>query len=45
MLAISFGGSAQLIVSQRVDGIEGGGFFGGVEAEEDADGAGKKKRF
>ena len=39
----SMGGFAALLVTQRLDGIEGGGFSGGVEAEEDADGGAEEE--
>ena len=41
----SFGSFAQLLVPQRFDGIEGRGFFGGIETEEFADGTGSRPRY
>jgi hypothetical protein len=40
----SFEPFSRLLVPQRFDGIAVRGFFGGIEAEEDADGAGEEKR-
>ena len=35
--------AAHLFIPQRVDGIEGGGFARGVEAEENADGGAEEE--